>query len=193
MPSSGAMAACDSRPVYWTRMCATALDSRVDVLHRRGVHHQRRVHAGEGSAVEHEDLAAAAFFGRGAEDRQRDAELVDERRERERGADRARGDDVVAARVTDDGQRVVLGADRDVQRTAPDPAGECGRQFADPGVDRETGVGEHAGRPRARPLFFELHLRVCVDPMAERDELLALTVDGGAGGGLRVHAGSVPP
>jgi hypothetical protein len=32
-----------------------------------------------------------------------------------------------------------------------------------------------------------------VDPMAERDETVALAIDGGAGGSFRVHTGSVAP
>ena len=105
-----------------------------------------------------------------------------------------RGDDVVPARVTDDGQRVVLGADREVERTVADAAAERGRQVADADVDREPGVGERTGRPRARLLLFELQLGVRVDPMAERDEPRRVSRSiGRAGGGLRVHAGSVPP
>jgi hypothetical protein len=91
------------------------------------VHHERGVHAVEPAPLEHEDLAAASLFGRCADHRQRDAEIVGERRECQRGADRARGDDVVAARVTDDGQRVILGADRDVQRSVAGASAERGR------------------------------------------------------------------
>ena len=40
-------------------------------------------------------------------------------------------DDVVTARVTDHRKRVVLGADREVERSAPDLARERGRQIAD--------------------------------------------------------------
>ena len=54
------------------------------VLDRCRVHHHRRVHAVERAAFEEEDLAAAAFLGRCADDADRQAELVDERRERER-------------------------------------------------------------------------------------------------------------
>ena len=37
-----------------------------------------------------------------------------------------------------------------------------------PDVDREPGVGEHAGGPRARPLLLELQLGMRVDAMTER-------------------------
>jgi metal-dependent amidase/aminoacylase/carboxypeptidase family protein len=69
------------------------------------------------AALEHQYLAAAAFFGGCAEDLDRDAELVGQRRERETRADRGRGDHVVTAGVADAGERVVLGADADGERT----------------------------------------------------------------------------
>ena len=121
IPNSGAIAACDSRPVVVHAHVRDRADTRVEVFRRCRVHHQRRVHAVERAALEHQDLAAATFFGGCADDRERDAEFVDERCEGEPGADRARGDDVVSAGVTDHGQRVVLGADRDVQRSVADP------------------------------------------------------------------------
>ena len=39
-----------------------------------------------------------------------------------------------------------------------------------PAFDRESGVGEHAGRPCARPLLLELQLRMRVDAMTQPDE-----------------------
>ena len=83
---------------------------------RSGVHHHRRVDAVEHALVQHDDLAAAALFGRGAEDLHGDAEFVGERSEREARADRGAGDHVVATGVADAGQRVVLGADADGER-----------------------------------------------------------------------------
>ena len=80
-------------------------------LDRRGVHHHRRVDAVEGAALEHQDLAAAALLGRRAEHLHGQPEVVGERGEREAGAGGRGGDDVVAARVADPGQGVVLGAD----------------------------------------------------------------------------------
>ena len=158
-------------------------DARVEVFRRGRVHHQRRVHAVERAAFEHQDLAAAAFFGRRADHRERDAELVDERREREPGADRAGGDDVVPARVPDHGQRVVLRADRDVQRSVADACvlNAVGRSQMPMSIGK-PGVGERARGPRARLLLFELQLGMRVDAMAERDEPLALAVDRRAGG-----------
>ncbi len=62
------------------------------------------------------DLAAAALLGRCAEHGDREPEVVGEPGQSEPGADRGGGDDVVPAGVADPGQRVVLRADRDVQR-----------------------------------------------------------------------------
>ena len=99
----------------------------VDVRRRRGTG-MRSISVGAGctiiaacdavehALVEHDDLAAAAFLGRGAEDLDGDAEVVGQRRERQAGADRGGGDDVVATRMADAGQRVVLGADADGER-----------------------------------------------------------------------------
>ncbi len=86
------------------------------------------------------------------------------------GADRGRGDDVVTARVTDPGERVVLRADREMQRPISEPTREGGREFADTRFDRESGIGEQTGRPCARPLLLELQLGVRVDAMTQRDE-----------------------
>ena len=145
-----------------------------EVLERRRVHHHRRVHARERAPLEQEHLAAAALLGRRADDADLQVEVVDERREREPGADRGRRDDVVPARVPDAGQRVVLGADREVQRTGADPARERGRQVADAGVDREARVGEHARGPGARPDLLELQLGMRVHAVTEPDECLCV-------------------
>ena len=52
--------------------------------HGRGVHHHRRVHAVERPRSSRKHLAAAAFLGRRADHGDGEAEVVDERRERER-------------------------------------------------------------------------------------------------------------
>ena len=145
------------------------------------------MHTVERTAFEQVHLAAAAFFGRSADDVHRDAELVGQRRERESRAHRARGDDVVPARVSDAGQGVVLGADRDVQRARADHARERGRQLADAGVDGEAGVGQHAGSPSAGLLFFESELGVRVDPVAQRDERVRMLLDVGPGSRFGIH------
>ena len=91
------------------------------------MHHHRCVHAVERAAFEEEDLAASALLGWCPDDGDREAELVDERCERDRCSDCRRGDDVVTACMTDAGQRVVLRTDREVERTVADATGERGR------------------------------------------------------------------
>ena len=132
--------------------------------------HHRRVHAGERAAVEEVHFAAAAFFGRRPDHGDGEPELVDERRQRQARADRGRGDDVVTARMTDSGERVVLRADREMQRPISEPTGEGGREFADTRFDRESGIGQQTGRPCARPLLLELQLGEGVDSMTQPDE-----------------------
>ncbi len=173
--------------------CETALTRGSGSSYGRRVHHHRRVHTLERAAFEEQHLAAAAFLRRGADDVQRHAEVVDEMLERKARADRGRRDDVVTAGVTDRGQRVVLRADRDVQGTVTQSARERRREIEDAEVDVEPRVRQHAGGPRARLHLFELQLGMCVDPMTERDEIALALGDVCSGGGLGIHAGSVPP
>jgi len=51
------------------------------------VDHHRGLQTVEDPSVEHQDLAAAALFGRGSEHLHGETELVDEWRERESGTD----------------------------------------------------------------------------------------------------------
>ena len=80
------------------------------------------------------------------------------------------GDDVVAAGVADAGQRVVLGADDDVERAA-DPARrlEGGGQAADARLDGEPVPVERLTEPGGRPLLLPFDLGVGVDAVAEGD------------------------
>ena len=71
----------------------------------------------EAAPLEYQDLAAAAFLRGGSEDADRDAELVRDLGQSKTRADRARGDDVMAARMADPGQCIVFRTDPDVQRS----------------------------------------------------------------------------
>jgi hypothetical protein len=115
-------------------------NARIHVFVRRGVHHHRRVHAVERAPLEQVHLATAAFLGRRTDQVQGDAQLVGEWRQRQRGTDGSCGDDVVTTRVADAGQRVVLGADREMERAVADRRLERGRQLADAHVDRKPGI-----------------------------------------------------
>jgi len=56
--------------------------------------------------------------------------VTDDRRQRERRPGGDRGDQIVAARVPEAGERVVFGTQRDVQVTAAELRGECGVEAA---------------------------------------------------------------
>ena len=84
------------------------------------VHHHRRVDLVECAVPGHADLAPAALFGRGAHDPQRASGLLGDDRRRQTGAEPGGGDHVVAAGVTDPGQRVVFAQHRDVEARLAD-------------------------------------------------------------------------
>ena len=73
-----------------------------------GVDHHRGVDAVEGPGSDHEDLAAAALLGRGAQDHDPSAAAPRPARRRRARAEPGGGDDVVPAGVADAGQGVVL-------------------------------------------------------------------------------------
>ena len=112
--------------------------------------HRGGVLSAESVAFEQLDLAAPAFLGGGADHRQRDTEVVDDGRQCERRPDRDRGDQVVAARVSETGQRVVLGAQRDVQVAAADLRGERGVEAAVAFGDAQTRCPTAAPATRRR-------------------------------------------
>ena len=89
-------------------------DRHLHHVERRGVDHHRRVDAVERAALEQLDLPAAALLRRRAQDRHGEAGVVRHRQQRHARAGRHGGDDVVAARLADLRQRVVLAADGDV-------------------------------------------------------------------------------
>src|SRR5687768_8552536 len=152
--------------------------------------HHRRVHAVEGAALEHEDLAAAALLGRRAEHLHRDAEVVGQRSQRHSRAHARGGDDVVAARVPDAGQRVVFGADADHKRAAACRRHKGGGQVAHARLDVEPPVRQQLGTPCGGTLLLEAELGVGVDPVAEIDQLPFDEADHLASGrlGIELHS-----
>ena len=84
----------------------------------------------EGAPLEHEDLAAAALLGRGAQHLDGEAQVVGHLGQGQAGTDGGGGDDVVAAGVADAGQGVVLGADGDGERPRAGGGHEGGGQVA---------------------------------------------------------------
>ena len=79
------------------------------------VKHHRRVDAFEHAGLQQLDLSASAFFGGRADDLHRPWQGVRMTGEREERAHGTARDQIVPARVTDLGQRVVLGQDGDLR------------------------------------------------------------------------------
>ena len=150
------------------------------------MHHHGGVHAVEHAGIEHQDLATTTLFGRCPDDPHGKPELVGERGEGEAGADGGGRDDVVPAGMTDAGQRVVLGADGDGQRSAARGGGESGVEAGHARLDRQAGRIEHLDQPGARAVLLEGELGVAVDGVRERDEPFGLVRHGRGGGGPRV-------
>ena len=172
MPSSGAAAACDSRPVYATREVRDRADAR-----------RSRSSSGAGCTI----IAAWTPSNAPRSSRStlppppssagvpitvtREAEIVDERREREPGADRGRRDDVVPARVPD------ARAARRTRRRSRGAAGRCrsGTRTRSAGrrCPMSTASPASASTPAVHALdcvLLELQLGMRVDAMTEPDE-----------------------
>src|SRR6185295_18664030 len=115
------------------------------------VDHHRAVHVLEHARLDELDLPAAALLGGGAD--HLDAALRELGPHRGEGRARAGaggGDDVVAARVPDAGQRVVLAQDRDGGAVAGlDGAAEGGVHAADPLLHLEALPGQEVAEPAA--------------------------------------------
>ena len=114
--------------------------------------------------LEQQRFSATGLFGGRAHQHDRQPEVVGHLRERQRGADRGRGDDVVPARMSDARQRVVLGADRDGQRRrSPIVGAECRVQPGGGRGDREAPLGDQRLGLGAAAVFGEREFRLGVD------------------------------
>src|SRR4030095_12123104 len=89
------------------------------------------------------------------------------------------GDHVVAACVADRGQRVVLGHDRDgrARVRSLDGGAKGRRQPADAALAPSAVLLEELGEPAVRSFFLEAELRVVVNLVRQRLEVVAQTVD----------------
>ena len=135
-----------------------------------GVDHHRGVDIVEEAALDEADLAAAALLGRRAQQRQLEAQLIGQRRQRQRSTQAGGADDVVAAGMADAGQRVVLGADGDVQRARAELADDRGGHVAVATLGLEAGRLERVGQPGGSLLLLVAELGVLVDAVRELDE-----------------------
>lgn len=86
--------------------------SRVRRICGTGMDHHRDLHPVEDACVDHVDLAATALLGGSANDLHGGVEVIGDARERDTGADAARCDDVVAARVPEPLERIVFSDER---------------------------------------------------------------------------------
>ena len=136
-----------------------------------GVDHRGGVLSAESIAFQQLDLAAPAFFGRGADHRQCQTEVVDDGRQCERRPDSDGGDQVVAARVPEAGQSVVFGTQRDVQVATADLRGERGVEAAVPLGDVKPVVRQLTGDPLCGAHLFPCGFRVVVQVAGQLDQL----------------------
>src|SRR5262249_19133396 len=146
------------------------------------VDHHRGVHVLEDAAPDELDLAAAALLGGRADDL--DATLrqpVPDGGERRARAGAGGGDDVVAARVTDAGQSVVLAENRDRRSfTQVERAAERGVHAGQSALDLESLLVEELDEPRGSLDFLEAELRVVMDLTREFLEIGGKAVDSGS-------------
>ena len=139
------------------------------------MHHHGDRQVVEDSGVEQQDFSAAELLSGRAQQRNRQTQLVGDVGQCQRGADCRCGNDVVAAGMTDPGQRVVFGADPDSQRTTAEVGAKRGVQTAGCRGDLETPLGHQRLRLGATAVLGERQLRLGVDRMRQLDEVGAAT------------------
>src|SRR5688572_27763780 len=169
---------------------AEELHLRLDDAERRApdlraaaaVDHHGGVDAVEDAGVHELHLAGAAFLGRRADHLDAAGEGQGPERLREGGAgpDAGGGDHVVAACVTDAGQRIVLGHDGDggTGGGAGNRRPERGRQSTHAALHGGSVLGEEVGEPGVRLVLLERQLGVDVQLVREPLELIGEGVDG---------------
>ncbi len=142
-------------------------------IHRPGMHHHGHRQVVEDSGVEHQDFSAAELLGRCAQQRNRQVELFGDIGQCQRGAHCRRGDDVVTAGMTDPGQRVVLSAHADGQRTAAEVGPKSGVQSTGRRGDVETSLSQQRLGLGATAVLGERQLRFGVDRVRKLDQVRA--------------------
>jgi hypothetical protein len=154
-----------------------------------GWNHHGRIDSRECAALEQEDLAAgiADLLGRSANDAHRQADFIGDLRCGNGGPDCRRRDDVVSAGVSDPGQAVIFGAERDVQRACPGAGPKGGGQVANALLDREAGLVQTLAQPGTRLLFLEAELGMGVDTVTEADQPAAHRFKAFPRTGFRIH------
>ncbi len=165
-------------------------------VERTGVQHHRRGDVVERARLQQQSLAAARLLGGGADQHDREVQFVGDVGQRERGADRGRGDDVVPAGVPDPWQGVVFGADADDQRPAAEVGAERGVQTSGLAGDRKAALGDEGLGLGAAAVFVERQFRLGVDRVRQLDQVTATSLDGVLDGRRRCggrHRRSISP
>ncbi len=155
-----------------------------------GMDHQGQADAVERAAFQQQDLAAAVLLGRRSDGLQRDAQFVHVGPQGKGGRDRGAGDQVVPARVSDVGERVVFHAQRNRQFAAAGARGEGRGQAAGAAFHLEAAVCQQRCRRLGRADLLEGQLPVGVDFLRHGlDPGLPVLHAVGQGGAESRHAG----
>ncbi len=178
-PSCGASAACEGCP--WNSKVSQS-DARVGwaiEIAIEGMKHHGGIDAVEDARLNHLDFAASPLLRGSAQENDLAAGRLGHGRRRDEGPDGAGRDQVVAARVTDPGQRVVLRQDGGARTSPLSSAGsQRGGHSANAVLDPVAPGGHELAEPRARFVLLEAELGVSVDAPRKRDEVLRRFVDG---------------
>ncbi len=145
---------------------------------RTGMQHHGRGDVIECSGLEQQGFSAAGFLRGCADQRHGESEVVGHLGQRQRSAHRGRRDDVVAAGMSDLGQRVVLGADADDQRTAAEVRAKRGVQPAGRTGDLEAVLGDQCLRLGAAAVLCEREFRLGVNRVRQLDQIATASLDG---------------
>ncbi len=140
-----------------------------------GMRHHRHRDVVERPGLQQQRFATAGLLGGGAQQRHPQAQVVGHLGQRQRGTHRRRGDDVVAAGMPDLGQRVILGADPDNQRSAAEVGAKGGVQTTGTRSDLETPFGDQRLRLGAAAMLGECQLRLGMDCVGQLDKIVATT------------------
>ena len=165
--------------------CRVVRDAVLD-----GMDHQRQADAVERSPFQHEGLAAAVLLGGRSDGLQRDAQLVHVGLQgKGRGDGRARYQ-VVPARVSDVGERVIFDAQGHGEFAAAGARGEGGGEATGPAFNLEPSVGQQSRCRFGRAELLEGDLLGRVDVPCQGQDLRLPVLDAvGEGGAEGRHGG----
>jgi hypothetical protein len=162
----------------------------LDVVGVGRVHEQGDVEALEQAVIEHDLLPAPPLLGRRAQEPDLPGPGVPHRRQGDGRTHPGRGHRVVAAPVTEPGQRVVLRQHADLRPVgaqAPrEPAPYRGREAAGRVLHGVPVSGDELGDPGGRLHLLERRLRVGVDSVRQAEDLVPRGLHGGGGPRLEV-------